>query len=139
MCGVSGMNTSSANNNNKLAIIIQDMLLTSPEALHVLTLINELGNKDDKAVANLLKTAWQKLSPEGLLIVHESPSSDSKQLKPEQIQSLLASLGTVKYYSSIAASERDPNVEISHYSLIIEQELRNENTHKEGVFWIVQK
>ena len=89
--------------------------------------------------ADLIKATWQLVKPGGLLIVHQNKYSQSSELNPEQIESLLSTLGTTRYYSSIAASEHKANVDISHYSLIIEQELKEENSHKEGVFWVVQK
>jgi hypothetical protein len=110
----------------------RDALLSAAGPLQVITLINNIA-------ADLIKATWQLLSPGGLLIVHQNKHSQSPKLNPEQIESLLSTLGTTRYYSSIAASEHKATVDISHYSLIIEQELRDENNHKEGVFWVVQK
>ena len=107
-------------------------LLSSAGPLHAITLINDIA-------ADLIKATWQLVKPGGLLIVHQNKYSQSSELNPEQIESLLSTLGTTRYYSSIAASEHKANVDISHYSLIIEQELKEENSHKEGVFWVVQK
>ena len=85
--------------------------------------------------ADVLAKAWQKLSPNGLLIVYDGDQS----LAPEQLHSLLSNFGSIQHYSAIAASEHKTDVEISHYSLLIEEELRAENKDKKGLFWVVQK
>ncbi len=85
--------------------------------------------------ADALSKAWDKLSLNGLLIVYDGDHSYT----PEQLHSLLSVFGSVKHYSSIAASEHKSDVEISHYSLLIEEELRIENKQKKGLFWVVQK
>ena len=104
---------------------------------HVNTIfINALGsvNQFDKPTDALAK-AWEKLSSNGLLIVYDKDQSHS----PKQLQSLLSVFGQIKHYSAIAASEHKTDVEISHYSLLIEEELRTENEEKKGLFWVVQK
>ena len=110
----------------------QSELVSSGAQPQVITLINE-------AVADTIETTWRLLAPGGLLIVHTDKHIASKNLSAEQIESKLNSLGTVKYYSSIAASEHKPGIEISHYSSLIEQELKNEKDNKEAVFWVVEK
>lgn len=107
-------------------------LLSSAAPLQVITIINNFA-------ADLIKATWQLLHSGGLLIVHQNKHLPSPEFNPAQIKSLLNTFGTTRYYSSIAASEHKENVDISHYSLIIEQELKDENSHKEGVFWVVQK
>ena len=98
--------------------------------------INTLAtvNQFDKP-ADALAKAWGKLSPNGLLIVYDGDQS----LAPEQLHSLLSNFGSIQHYSAIAASEHKTDVEISHYSLLIEEELRAENKDKKGLFWVVQK
>ena len=125
---------------NKLVIDgDQNAILASEQTFEVITILNNLRNQDDDARIELIRSIWQNISPGGLLIVHEQQSDNGPELKPEKIQSMLSPLGAVKYYSSIAASEHKPDVVISHYSLMIEQELKNENIDKEGVYWVVQK
>jgi hypothetical protein len=110
----------------------QGELLASAPPIHVITLINNL-DKD------LIEASWPLLSTGGLLIVHQNKDLSTPRLESVQIESLLNALGTTQYYSSIAASKHLVDIEISHYSLMIEQELRDENINKDGVFWVVQK
>ena len=107
-------------------------LLASGHKPQVITLINS-------AIELTIETTWELLTPGGLLIVHQDKNIPTKNLSAKQIESKLNSLGTVKYYSSIAASEHKPNTEISHYSTTIEQELKNERDNKDGVFWVLVK
>ncbi len=111
----------------------EDTALASTE-LNVISLVNTLSDKTNDEQVTLINKAWQKLAPNGLLIVHETSSN----LSPEHIKQQLSKLGPTKYYSSIVASEHKADVEISHYSLLIEEELREENKNKAGVFWVVQ-
>ena len=110
----------------------QNNLLASGHQPQVITLINS-------AIELTIETTWELIAPGGLLIVHQNKNIPTKNLSTQQIESKLNSLGTVKYYSSIAASEHKPNTEISHYSTIIEQELKNERDSKDGVFWVLVK
>lgn len=110
----------------------QSELVSSAVQPQVITLINE-------TLAVTIETTWKLLAPGGLLIVHQDKHITSENLNAEQIESMLSSLGIVKYYSSIAASEHKPGLEISHYSSLIEQELKKESDNKEGVFWVVVK
>jgi hypothetical protein len=121
--------------NNKLRIARDQDTALATTTLNVISLINALSDKTSDEQTALINKAWQKLAPNGLLIVHENDSS----LSPEHLNMLLSKLGSTKYYSSIVASEHKADVEISHYSLLIEEELREENKNKAGVFWVVQK
>jgi hypothetical protein len=108
--------------------------LTATE-LNVISLIDALGAFTDEERSDLIGKAWQKLAKGGLLIVRES----DPRFSPDHINSLVTPLGMTKHYSSIVASEQKTDVEISHYSLLIEQELKEENKNKAGIFWVVQK
>ena len=110
----------------------QTDLLASGHQPQVITLINSANE-------HMIETTWKLLAAGGLLIVHQDKHIATKNLRTEQIESKLNSLGTVRYYSSIAASEHKPSTEISHYSSLIEQELIDERDNKEGVFWVVEK
>lgn len=109
--------------------------LSSP---NVISLVNALDPLKEAEREVLVKGAWEKLNTGGVLIVHQT-SSEQASTTPKSISALLEGLGDVKYYSSIAGSEHKPEVEISHYSLLIEEELRKENETKEGIFWVIQK
>ena len=120
---------------NKLHLVADQDSALATMGLNVISIINTLSDKTNDEQAAIINGAWQKLAPNGLLIVHETNSN----LSPEHINQQLSKLGTTKYYSSIVASEHKADVEISHYSLLIEEELREENKNKAGVFWVVQK
>ncbi len=111
--------------------------LASHEKFNVISLLNSLSN-DNEANKQLVKAAWQKLASNGLLIVREGEEKENAKTAKE-LTGLLSEYGSVKYYSAIAASEHLKETEISHYSLLIEEELRQENSTKEGVFWVLQK
>jgi hypothetical protein len=104
-------------------------------ALNVISLIDALSPLRDEEQSDLIGKAWQTLATDGLLIVRES----DPHFSPDHLNSLLTPLGTIKHYSSIVASEQKADVEISHYSLLIEQELKEENKNKASIFWVVQK
>ena len=108
-----------------------DLIASGPQP-QVITLIN---SADEVTI----EATWDLIAPGGLLIVHQDQHIPTKKLSTEQIESKLNSLSTVRYYSSIAASEHKSGNEISHYSTIIEQELKDERDNKEGVFWVIEK
>ena len=120
---------------DKLTVTIEQNVALSLPSINVISLINTLSNLTGDEQSTLIGNAWQKLGMGGVLIVHDSDSGVS----PEHINALLSPLGRLKHYSAIVASEHQPDAEISHYSLLIEQELREENQNKLGVFWLVQK
>ena len=82
---------------------------------------------------NLIDSALKAVNQNGLLIVYEDLNQSKEQFE------YLENLGTVKMYSSIVASEIHKHVEISHYSTIQEQKLREENTERDKVFRVIQK
>ncbi len=120
---------------NELTVCNDQSVALTLESLNAVSLINTLNDLTADDQSALIDNAWQKLTTGGLLIIHESGAAVS----PEQINTLLTKLGKPTYYSSIVASEHKPDVEISHYSLLIEQALREENQNKYGVFWVVKK
>lgn len=111
--------------------------LADKDKYNVITVIDSLAAVATDERSSLISSAWQKLETGGLLIIRESSANNG--ITPSDIEGLVKQLGQVKHYSSIVASEIKTGVEISHYSLLIEQELRDEQASKEGVFWIVQK
>lgn len=119
----------------KLIVTSDDQEALAYNALHVITLVNALSDLSDLQQSDLINKAWDKVISGGILIIHESED----RLAPDVIEALLSPLGSVKHYSSIVASEHKPDTEISHYSLMIEQELVEENQHKKGIFWVVHK
>lgn len=120
---------------DKLHITSEQGAALTATGLNVISLINALTTLNHEEQSSLINMAWKKLAAGGLLIVRESDSA----LSPDHLNSLLTPLGKTKHYSSLVASEHNVDVEISHYSLLIEQELREENKNRTGIFWVVQK
>ena len=52
---------------------------------------------------------------------------------------MISSLGDIHYYSGIVASAIHQEVEISQYSLAVEQDLRQEKTNKDNLFRVIKK
>ena len=52
---------------------------------------------------------------------------------------MLSGLADISYYSSIAACKLKPDYEISQYSLAVEENLRQEQKHKDKVFRVLKK
>jgi hypothetical protein len=102
-------------------------------------MINALDNIDPSKAKSQIENAWKKVSANGVLIVYEKKDNQNDNCTPGQLNEMLSSLGTIRHYSSIAASEIQDHIEMSHYSILIEEELRKENKTKQGVFWVVQK
>ncbi len=85
----------------------------------------------------LLERAWNQLSDSGVLIVHEDMTDSATQI-PE-LEAMMGDLGKINYHSMIAARKIEPAVEISQYSLAVEEDLRNEKRTKQNVFRVIHK
>ncbi|MFT7235218.1 MAG: hypothetical protein ACI9QV_000790 [Methylophagaceae bacterium] len=120
---------------DKLEISTEQEKALASTTLNVISLINALSNLTSDEQSKIVAKVWQKLPTGGLLIVNEN----NPDFLVEHINALLTETGTIKHYSAIVASEHQADVDISHYSLIIEQELKEENQNKVGIFWVVQK
>lgn len=120
---------------DKLEITSGQEKSLASSTLNVISLINALSNLTNDEQSELISKVWQKLPAGGLLILNESNTDFSV----EHINDLLIHTGEIKHYSAIVASEHQADVDISHYSLLIEQELKEENQNKVGIFWVVQK
>ena len=87
-----------------------------------------------RAVINQL---WNGLDSGGAIVIHQDFSGRADDI--EFVDSILAGFGDLKYYSSIAACQIRESVELSQYSLAVEENLRVEKSGKETVFRVVQK
>ena len=92
---------------------------------------------DDGNYRNLIKQAWAKLPANGALVVRENFSAQLQDI--QVLDSLLAELGEVNFYSSIAACQIKESIELSQYSLAVEENLRQEKANKDNVFRVIQK
>ena len=85
----------------------------------------------------LLKDAWSHLAPKGVLIVYEDLTENHPELA--NLDAMLAEFGKAAYHSAIAARNIEPAVEISQYSLAVEENLRQEKITKQNVFRVIHK
>jgi hypothetical protein len=93
----------------------------------------ELGQASYQA---LLTKLWEALDPQGILVIRETYNDVQSSQQTDQF---LSSMGKVHYYSSIAATPIQEKVEISQYSLAVEENLRQEKSEKLDVFRVIQK
>lgn len=85
----------------------------------------------------LLGKLFDKLTTNGVLIVYEDLSSKSSDV--QTLDDMLAAMGQVILHSAIATRTIEPSVEISQYSLAVEENLRQEKLKRENVFRVIQK
>lgn len=92
----------------------------------------------EQAYQSLLSQAWSKLNPNGILIVREDLSG--KGNAASSLEAMMSALSSdVSHYSAIAACKIKPGVEISQYSLAVEENLRQEASRKDNIFRVIQK
>jgi len=90
-------------------------------------------NTSETSIDILVMEAWERLGLGGILIIKD------EQSVIDNISAMLASFGTINYYSSLVASKIIDGEVISHYSPSIEQELATENRDKNKVFRVIKK
>ena len=101
-----------------------------------LAILSDL-NTDNETYRAIINQLWGSLDAGGALIIQEDFSGRPDKI--EYLDSVLAEHGEIKYYSSIAACQIRPSVELSQYSLAVEENLRVEKANKEAVFRVLQK
>jgi len=103
-----------------------------------LVILNNLyadGNQDE--FEKIVTKTWSSLPIDSVLVVYENLLHEDDDVA--QLETIVSGLGDVEYYSVIAASKIEPNVEISQYSLAVEENLRQEKQHKKNVFRVIRK
>ncbi len=85
----------------------------------------------------LLEQAWAHLAENGVLVVHEDMSGDTAEIA--QLDAIMSALSEVHMHSLIAARKIEAAVEISQYSLAVEENLRQEKRTRDNVFRVVRK
>jgi len=113
--------------------LIDQVQLNPASIMCVSHLLNEVGSSQYQA---LIQQMWTALNSQGILVVKESCVDESCV---QQLDAMLADLGQVHYYSSIAATAIQDNVEISQYSVAVEENLRQEKSNKLDVYRVVRK
>jgi hypothetical protein len=98
---------------------------------NVISMINVLSELKHADRVIMLREAWQKLTPGGVLIVYEDLKTD--------LYDVLGIFGEVHTYSSIVASKIQLDIDISHYSSIQQSNLIKEKHDQGRVFLTVQK
>ncbi len=97
-------------------------------------LLVDAGNE---CYQQLLKQAFKQLSANGVLVVYEDLTQHPSYI--DALDNVLNSMGTVNTHSAIATRVIEPAVEISQYSLGVEEDLRQEKSTRENVFRVIQK
>ncbi len=115
---------------------LQELALTGT---HDVIMISQLfADIGEQAYQELLSQVWSKLNPQGIVIIKEDLSRDVNSVPA--LESMMSALSSeVTHYSSIAACKIQPGVEISQYSLAVEENLRQEARTKETIFRVIQK
>jgi hypothetical protein len=105
----------------------------------VICLIHSLSNLNQQEQEAQIETAWENLSQNGLLIVHDVMPSAWHKSENNSLHQKLESLGKLSTYSSIVATRIEEDVEISHYSTIQEAKLVEEKNQQNTVFKVIEK
>jgi len=114
---------------------LSDVVFSDPcNVIVISALYSSMGAEEYK---KLLEQAWAHLAENGLLVVHEDMSGDTAKIA--QLDAMMSGLGEVHIHSSIAARKIETAVEISQYSLAVEENLRQEKRTRDNVFRVVHK
>lgn len=85
----------------------------------------------------LMQTAFNQLAPKGVLVVYEDLTGNASAVA--QLDDWMNALGEVETHSAIATRTIETGVEISQYSLAVEENLRQEKINRDNVFRVIQK
>ncbi len=116
-----------------------DSSLDGSELYDVICITNIISTMKNSKQKKILQRSWQKLSSGGLLIIYENTDELNDGINSDQLEVMLSGFGTISYYSDEVTSRFIEGEEISHYSSIIEEELKQEMEDKFHVFRVVQK
>lgn len=109
--------------------------ISGPADVIVINQLLAMATEDD--YRSLLQKAMQQLSSNGLCVVYEDLTANPSAV--EELEGIMDEMGDVKMHSAIATRTIEPAVEISHYSLAVEENLRKEKATRENVFRVIQK
>ncbi len=108
------------------------------EGAHSVVVISDLYSKVSREqYKQFLRSAWEHLNAKGVLIVREDMADMAMEIA--NLDAMMADIGEVSYHSTIAARKIEPAVEISQYSLAVEENLRQEKSTKQNVFRVIHK
>ena len=116
------------------AITINEVVFD--QKIDVVCLLHVLSGLNQEEQLKLVDLSWSQLNSNGVLIVHDAMP---KGWQGSALHAKLDSLGDLSTYSSIVASKIEEQVEISHYSTLQEEKLRNEKEKQKNVFKVVKK
>ena len=103
----------------------------------VISMMNILNDMADKEKINLIVNAFNGLANNGILIIQDKMFNDTKFI--EDLFSSLPNTFEHSQYSSIVATKHNQKINIAHYSDIIFNELKSENSSRNDVVNILQK
>ncbi|MFK7795294.1 MAG: hypothetical protein AB8B89_08100 [Gammaproteobacteria bacterium] len=108
------------------------------EGAHNVVVVSGLYSKiSAEQYKQLLQNAWSHLDDRSVLIVHEDMTENHADIA--DLDAMVADIGEVFYHSAIAARSIESAVEISQYSLAVEENLRQEKHSKKNVYRVVHK
>ena len=111
-------------------------LNNSDNKVDVVCLIHVLSGLNETEQITLLDRVWDNIKPNGLMIIHDSMPVGWQH---EKLHQKLEGMGRLSTYSSIVASKIEEQVEISHYSTIQEEKLREEKQKQTNVFKVIER
>ena len=113
----------------------EDATLTrSSDVVVISQLFHSLGGEQYE---QLLQKAFNQLASGGVLITYEDLTARPSEV--EVLDQIMDRLGQVKAHSAIATRTIEPAIEISQYSLAVEENLRQEKIKRDNVFRVLQK
>lgn len=116
-------------------IHLRDVSIEDTTDVVIVTQLLTASNSQD--YLEILQSAVNNLPVNGVLIVYEDLTGKSSEVA--QLDKMLEGFGQVTTHSAIAARTIEPAVEISQYSLAVEENLRQEKLKRENVFRVLQK
>ena len=103
----------------------------------VISMMNILNDMADKEKINLIVNAFNGLANNGVLIIQDKSFNNTEFT--EDLFSSLPNTFEHSQYSSIVATKHNEKINIAHYSDIILNELKSENSTRNDVINILQK
>jgi hypothetical protein len=103
----------------------------------VISMMNILNDMTDKEKINLIVNAFNGLANNGVLIIQDKSFNNTRFT--EDLFSSLPNTFEYSQYSSIVATKHNEKINIAHYSDIILNELKSENSTRNDVINILQK
>ena len=106
-------------------------------AANVMVISHIMSSMSAQEYQQLLQNAVNQLAPNDVLVVYEDLPVGAAAVA--DLDAMMNEFGEVKTHSAIATRTIEPAVEISQYSLAVEENLRQEKNNRNNVFRVIQK